>query len=137
MTAKEYLKQARHLDQLIRCDQKSLEELNHLSTSIPALDYSKEKVASSGNSPHANYTFLLEKKLELEGRIKGSMAESMRLKLEIRDKLENIFPIEQRLILDYRYLQQLKWEEIGVKMGISKRTANRLHGLALKKISVP
>lgn len=137
MTAKEYLQQARHLEQVMQCDRRALEELEALTSCIPALDYSKVKVSSSVSSHDADYTFLIEKKDELERKIKRSMEEKMRVKLEIREQLENIFPLEQRLVLHYRYLHALKWEEIQEKLGISRPTANRLHGLALQKINVP
>lgn len=135
MTAKEYLSQARHLEQVMQCDRKALEELEALTSCIPALDYSKVKVSSSVKSCEADYTFLIEKKDELERKIKKSMEESMRLKLEIREQLEKIFPLEQRLVLEYRYVQALKWEEIQSVLCISRRSAHRLHGLALQQIS--
>lgn len=137
MTAKEYLQQARHLEQVMQCDRKAMEDLAVLTTCIPALDYSRVKVTSSGLASNANFTYLVEKRIELEGKIRRSLEESLRLKLEIRSQLEKVFPLEQRLVLEYRYLQALKWEEIQEKLGVSRPTANRLHGLALLKISVP
>lgn len=136
MTAKEYLQQARHLEQVMQCDRKAMEDLAVLTTCIPALDYSRVKVTSSGLASNANFTYLVEKRIELEGKIRRSLEESLRLKLEIRSQLEKVFPLEQRLVLEYRYLQALKWEEIQEKLGVSKRSAHRLHGLALQKISV-
>lgn len=47
MTAKQFLKQAYRLDELIKSNQEELMKLKEMSTSVGSFDYSKERVQTS------------------------------------------------------------------------------------------
>ena len=44
---------------------------------------------------------------------------------------------DERLVLRYRYIQGLTWEQIGLEMNADERTIRRWHGNALLHITIP
>ena len=59
------------------------------------------------------------------------------LKKQIRDVINQIEDVNEKLVLKYRYLIFLQWDEICVKMNYSKRQMYRIHDSALEKVKVP
>ena len=53
---------------------------------------------------------------------------------EIEDKIESLEAIE-RVLMRYRYIDNLKMFQIAQKMNYSERQANNIHSSALKKIA--
>ncbi len=136
MRAKEYLKQAFRLYDLIQANKDELKELEALSFSIPGTDYTKDRVQSSPRND-ASYTNIIAKIDELERVIKADINAMLTLKFEIREVINNVRDNEERLVLKYRYLNFLSWEEIAIKMNISLRTVFRIHGSALNHVVIP
>ena len=136
MKAKDYLKQAYRLDDLIQNNQQELKELQDLSTTIPATDYSKDKVQTS-HSGEASYTKIIEKIVELEDVIRADIQKLLSLKLEIRNVINDVKDNEEKLLLKCRYLNFMTWENICYQMNVSMRTAHRIHGNALQNVKVP
>ena len=136
MQAKQYLKQAYRLNELIRCNQQELEELKDLATNLPATDYSKDRVQSSP-SGDASYTKIVEKIVELEKAIKSDIEMLLSLKLEIRTVINEVVDNEEKLLLKHRYLNFTSWEDICDDMNMSMRTVHRLHSSALMSVKVP
>ena len=136
MNAKQYLKQAYRLNELIQSNQQELDELHELSTSLPGLDYSKDRVQTSGSSD-AGYTKIVEKIAELEKAIKSDIEKLLSLKLEIRTVINEVYDNEEKLLLKHRYLNFMSWDEICDEMNVSMRTAHRIHALALENVKVP
>ena len=133
MSAKQYLKQAYRLNELIQSNQKELDELHDLSISLPGTDYSKDKVQTSGSSD-ASYTKIIEKIIELEKAIESDIEKLLSLKLEIRTVINQVNDNEEKLLLKHRYLNFMSWDEICFEMNVSMRTAHRIHNLALQKV---
>ena len=133
MSAKQYLRQAYRLNELIQSNQRELDELHDLSTNLPGTDYSKDKVQTS-NSNDASYTQIVAKIIELEKVIKEDIEKMLSLKLEIRTVINEVNDNEEKLLLKYRYLSFMSWEEICDEMNVSMRTAHRIHSLALQKV---
>lgn len=136
MQAKQYLKQAYRLNELIRCNQQELEELKELSTNLPATDYSKDRVQGS-SAGDASYTKIVEKIVELERAIKADIEMLLSLKLEIRTVINEVVDNEEKLLLKHRYLNFMSWEDICDDMHMSMRTVHRLHSSALMSVKVP
>lgn len=136
MTTKEYLKQAFRLHDLIRSNEKELNELEMLSVSLPGTDYSKERVQTS-NSSDASYTDIIAKIDVLEKLIKAEIDELLALKIEIRDVISNVKNNDERLILKYRYISFFTWEDIADELNLSLRTVHRIHSDALRSVKVP
>lgn len=135
VTAKQYLEQAYRLNQFIQSSQQELADLRVMSECISGIDYSKEKVQSS-HSNDAGFAKIVEKIIELERAIKRDIEKMLSLKLEIRTAIDAVQNSDERLLLKYRYLNFMKWEEICVKMQISIRTAHRIHATAINNIKI-
>ena len=133
MQAKVYLRQAYRISQLIRSNEKELEELRELSTCISAIDPSKDCVQTSP-SGDANYVRIIEKIDELERVIKGDIERLLEQKLEIKKTIDLVSDKTEMLLLQQRYLQFMNWDEVCESMSISKRTAHRIHGRALNSV---
>lgn len=136
MNAKQYLRQAYRLNELIQSNQQELDELHELSTSLPGTDYSKDKVQTS-SSNDAGYTKIVQKIVELEDAIKTDIEKMLSLKLEIRNVINDVQDNEEKLLLKHRYLNFMSWEDICELMCVSMRTAHRIHSSALQNVNVP
>jgi len=136
MQTKTYLKQAYRLNELIQSDQQELEDLRLLAGSVPGIDYSKDKVQSSP-SGDAGFTNIVMKIIELEAAINNDIERLLALKLEIRETINAVQDNEERLLLKYRYLNFMSWEDVCSYMQVSMRTAHRIHKSALENVKVP
>lgn len=136
MQTKTYLKQAYRLNELIQSDQQELEDLRLLAGSVPGIDYSKDKVQSSP-SGDAGFTNIVMKIIELEAAINNDIERLLALKLEIRETINAVQDNEERLLLKYRYLNFMSWEDVCSYMQVSMRTAHRIHKSALENVKIP
>lgn len=136
MQAKDYLRQAYRLNELIQCNKQELANLRYLSDDIPGVDYSKDRVQTS--SPHeARFTKIVAKIIDLENAIQADIELLLSLKLEIRTVINAVKDNEERLLLKHRYLNFLSWDDICEQMNVSMRTAHRIHTSALSHVKVP
>lgn len=136
MQAKQYLKQAYRLNELIQCNQQELEDLRLLASSVPGIDYSKDRVQTSP-SGDAGFTNIVYKIIELENAINADIEKMISLKFEIRTVISNVLDNEERLILHKRYLKFETWEEICNSLNLSLRTVQRIHASALNNVVIP
>lgn len=135
MKAKEYLRQAYRLHDLIQSNKEELKNLKELSISLPGTDYSKERVQTS-NSADARYTEIIAKIDELERVIQQEIDDMLALKLEIRNVINSVKDNSEKLVLKYRYLNFFTWDNICYRMNISLKTVHRIHNNALKNVKV-
>jgi DNA-directed RNA polymerase specialized sigma subunit len=136
MTAKEYFRQAYRLDQRINSDIREAEELRSMATSIssPALT---ERVETSRCSNDAAFTRTVEKIMTLEDRINREIDLLVDLKEQIRSVISTVEDTDERMVLKYRYVHNMTWEEIGCRMSAARSTVIRWHGRALQHVSMP
>lgn len=134
VNAKQYLKQAYKLNELIESDKEELETLRSLSESISG-DMTQERVqTSASNDKIAN---IISKIVDLENEIHDEIEQLIKLKKEIRDVINKLDSVNEKLVLKYRYLMFFQWEEICDKMNYSLRQIHRIHDSALDNIEVP
>lgn len=134
MTAKQYLKQAYRLNELINSDLKMLEELREISTRINSVDTTKERIQTSGS--YDKVGDIVSKIIDLETEINNEIYKYVNIKNEIRDKINIVENKDYRLILQKRYLNFEKWEQIAVDMGYSYfHVTSRLHNKAIDSFS--
>lgn len=72
---------------------------------------------------------------ELMEELRKQMEERIQLRKEIVTRIEEMEDETEKLILRYRYIHMLKWEEIAVKMDYSWRGIHKVHGRALKNFN--
>lgn len=135
MTAKEFLNQAYRLNELINSDLEELQNLRDLSRSVssPVLD---EKVSrtKSTDPPFEKYVIRI---IDLEQQIQHEVERLIKLKSDIREAINQMENVDEKLLLRYRYINFLNWEEICVNLNVSMRTVHRLHSSALQHLKVP
>ena len=135
MTSKEYLRQAYRLDLKINSDIEEVARLRSMATSITA-PVLGDKVQSSrmGDAP---YVRSIEKILMLEKRINQEIDTLVDLKEQMRGVIEAVPDTDERMVLRYRYVHNLTWEQIGTEMNADARTVRRWHGSALLHVVRP
>lgn len=134
MNAKQFLKQAYKLNEIIENDKEELENLRSLAESI-SNDISQERVQTSvTNDKTVN---IIAQIVDLENEIYNEIKDLIALKKKIRDAINQLDDVNEKLVLKNRYLLFLQWDELCEKMNYSRRQMFRIHDLALEKIEVP
>ncbi|MCM1024426.1 MAG: hypothetical protein NC395_10265 [Prevotella sp.] len=133
LTAKEYLRQAYIIDRKIRLDTEKLAAARSaLYGKTVRYDGDGSKPAARGNVTEN----AVLRVLELEERLDREIDELSSKRAEI-ERAVNAIPDEAwREVLTRRYLLYQKWEVIAEKMNYSERHVRRLHGVALKNMSL-
>lgn len=70
-------------------------------------------------------------------KLKKEHAEAGRICSEIRETINKLKNDEEKEALERHYIQSQSWERIAERMGISRITAIRIHGKALKNLKIP
>lgn len=136
MTAKQYLRQAYRLNDLINSDLAELEQLKVLFTSVSSPNLSG--IPSSGTrKQEAPFVNAVMKIIELEKVIDAEIDRFVDLKKEIRDVINKVPDNNQKLVLKLRYIQFLKWESVAAEMDLSLKQVHRIHNEALKNVKLP
>lgn len=135
MTAKEFLKQTYRLNELITSDLEELQNLRDLSRSVssPVIGEKVSRTKSS-DPPFEKYVIKI---VDLEKQIQQEVERFVKLKTDIREAINQMEDMDEKLLLRYRYINFLHWEEICVNLNVSMRTVHRLHSLALQHLKIP
>ena len=130
MTAKEYMEQARYLDMQINSKIEQVRTLNELATKVTTV-YSDMPHSPNKNTGRMEET--IAKIIDLEHEIDRDIDALVDLKQEIIHIVNSIESAEYRTILEMRYLQFKKWEQIALSMSTNLRWVYRMHGRALNE----
>ena len=135
MTNKEYLRQAYRLDQKINSDIEEVARLREMAGNIssPVLG---DKVQTSRNRDGL-FVRNKEKILLLEEKINREIDALVDLKSQMRDVIAAVQDTDERMVLRYRYIHNLTWEQIGNELNADKSTIRRWHGSALAHVVLP
>ena len=135
MTSKEYLRQAYRLDQKINSDIEEVARLREMAASIsaPALG---DRVQTSRMS-EAPFVRSGGKIMLLEEKINREIDTLVDLKEQMREVIEAVTDRDEQMVLRYRYVHNLTWEQIGTEMNADERTIRRWHGSALLHVRLP
>lgn len=130
MNAKEYLKQIRKLDTMIRNKIAEQQQWKNIALGIVAHN-DGERVQSSGNQQKmAN---AVERYVDIEAEINESIDKLVATKQEVIETIERLDVIEYDL-LHMVYVQYFTLEEVANKCGNSYSWATTVHGRALKNV---
>lgn len=133
MTAKEYLRQAYIIDRKIKLETEKLAEMRS------AL-YGRGVSCKSDGSKHVRrgngFENALLRVMEQEERLDAEIDQLTAKRLEIEKAIAAVPNEVQREVLTRRYLLYQKWEVIAETMNYSERHIRRLHGYALKNMSL-
>lgn len=131
MNAKEFLSQAYRLDQRINSKIEQVSSLNDLATKCTATITGMPHNPNRGNDSIGN---TVAKIMDLQEEINKDIDALVDLKAEIIRTIKKLSNPEHQIILEQRYLQYMKWENIAVEMGYSIQHVFRMHDSALSEI---
>ena len=134
MTAKQYLKQARYLDERINTKIAQVSSLHDLATK--ATSTLSDMPGSPTRNTHRMEDIII-KILMLENEINADIDHLVDLKDEILSVIKAVDDEECRLLLEKRYLCFLHWEQIAVDMNYGIDNIFKLHKKALACVVVP
>lgn len=129
MGAVELLKQAYYID--VRIDNKleQMEALNALATKATTT-FGNEPVSGTRDVHKREETIC--KIVDLQNEINADIDNLVDLKRELRKTIESIPNVDYRTVLELRYLNFRKWEEIAVTMGYRLRNVHYIHDKAIE-----
>ena len=132
MTVKEYLSQAKFLDQRINSKIQQVAALNDLATKATST-----LTGMPRNPNHATSTMeeAITKIIDLQAEINQDIDTLVDLKRDLSATIKAVGDTEYQTILEKRYLCFLSWEQIAVDMGYELRWLYRLHHRALDAVS--
>lgn len=133
MNAKDYLSQARYLDQSINSKIQQLGQLNDLATKATSVLTGMPRNPSSGTSQMAD---TVVKIIDLQNEINRDIDTLVDLKADIMRLIRSVSCREYQTILEKRYLCFFSWEKIAAAMDYDIRWLYRLHGKALEEVQV-
>ena len=134
MTAKEYLKQAKHLDTKINTKLEHISSLHDLATK--ATSTLSDMPGSPTRNTHRMEDIII-KILMLENEISADIDELVDLKNNILKAVSEIEDEDCRLVIEKRYLNNEPWDEIAMDMNCGIDNVFKIHGKALKKFRIP
>ena len=76
----------------------------------------------------------MDKVLEIDEEINREIDELQTVRQEIRSALDQLEDENLKLLMEYRYIDGMTWEQVAVEMHYSYMQICRLHGKALKTI---
>lgn len=133
MTAKEYLRQAYIIDRKIKLGAEKLAEMR-------AALYGRGVSCENDGSKHVRrgngFENALLRVMEQEERLDAEIDQLTAKRAEIEKTIAAVPDPVQREVLTRRYLLYQKWEDIAEAMNYSERHIRRLHGYALKNMSL-
>lgn len=136
MTAKEYLMQAYRLDNRIKLDTEEYRTIREMAQGLSAVRYDSNTTQSNTPSD-ASFVKALNQLWELEQKLNEELCMLSALRVQIRDVIDTVKNPNERLVLSYRYMQEMKWEQIAQEMSADAKTIRRWHGDALSHVVMP
>lgn len=78
----------------------------------------------------------MDKVLEIEKEVDREIDEMQIVRKEIRETLNQLEDENLKLLMEYRYIDGLTWEQIAVKMHYGFQWVCKLHGRALNRLKI-
>jgi len=132
MTAKEYLRQLRDVQEEIR-DKK--EELIRLNARAESCSSPQLTGMTSGSGAGDKVSEIVSRIVDTENYIRQQIEKLNRMTFVITQKIDSLADSRYRLILEKRYVLYKDWYTIADEMGYSVQRCYQLHGYALSAFS--
>mgnify|MGYP002740581823 FL=1 len=131
MTAKEYLAQARNIDQRINDKLAYVAQLHDMATNVSAVISNMPKSPSPNNQKMES---IIVRLADTEAEINADIDRLINLKLEIMNTIWQVEDAKASSILERRYHSFKSWEEIAAELNVSVRWVHKIHGKALEDV---
>ena len=132
MTAKEYLSQARRLEQRIGSKLEQMATLRSLTQKVTT-SLGGERVSHTRNVSSLEDTIL--RLVETENEMNQSIDALLNLRIEIGKLISALDDPDCILVLEKRYLCYQSWEKIAADLACTVRWVHRLHAKALQSMN--
>lgn len=129
---KKWLLEYRKLDQDIERD---MEELQRWKSRAEKITSSVSDMPKGGNQGD-RLQLAVDRICELEERLNGKIDAAVKRRKEIEAAIATVEDRTLQLLLQYRYIDGMTWEQIAVKMNYDYRWTLRLHGRALTRLTI-
>lgn len=101
----------------------------YLGSGVP-----KNSLNVTTNEPDGNTVNCIAKVIDLQRKLEIKLQKQLQLKAQAEELVESLKDPRERLLLRYRYMLGMRWEEIAVTMHYGYRWVLRLHQRALSKL---
>lgn len=128
MTAKEYLRSIKYLDNAINAKQAELNRLRHNAQSIRGVSYDGDKV-QGGVSDSMR---IVDKIIELNNVINAEIDRLVDLKADAHNKIEKVCNEKFISLLTDIYINGYTLEQVAERLNVNYRTVCRWYGEALQ-----
>jgi hypothetical protein len=128
VTAKEYLRQLKTLDNMVNAKLLEKERIQALTTRVSV--GSSERVQSGGGGGFENVVIRLG---ELKDEINTDVDKLYDLKIEAGELISRIEDKNLQIILSMYYISNSTFEQVAENTDMSSRWVRKLHGKAIKK----
>lgn len=132
---KQFLRKGYKINERMMEKVQEIKDIREIATSIPGIDYSRERVQSSKSSGDAGFVDVISKICEFEGDVKKSLADLVQIKIDIRNAINQLEDAKEISVLTFRYILFCTWDEICCEMNLSSRSIHRIHVDALKNLA--
>lgn len=127
---KKWLLEYRRLEQNIERDMEELQRLESRAEKITSMVSDMPKGSQQGDSLQRSVEKICELKASLNQRIDAAVEK----RKEIEAVIETLEDKTLQLLLRYRYIDGMTWEQIALKLNYSYMHVCRLHGQSLSQI---
>lgn len=128
MTAKEYLRSIKYLDNAINAKQAELDRLRHNAESIRGVSYDGDKVQGGITDSMR----IVDKIIELNNIINVEIDRLVDLKAEAHQKIEKVCNEKFISLLTDIYINGYTLEQVAERLNVNYRTVCRWYGEALQ-----
>lgn len=132
MTVKEYLTQGYYLDKRINSALREVTSLRRLALSISSPGF--EEHYNPNRPKEAAFARILEKIWVQENAINDEIDRLIELKREISHTIDQLDDVTEQMVLRFRYVNFMKWDEVAEAMDLQTRQLFKIHRRALKKL---
>ena len=136
MTVKEYLMQGYRLNNRIKIYEEEIGRLRELAATAGGISYNSEHTNPNKNTKSPFEALLLEI-IEMEQELSEMLRVLILFKRELLGFEELIENKDERLVIHYRYVDNLSFQEIGDKLCADRHTVKRWHDRALSRMQLP
>ena len=134
LSAQKYLERLHRLEELLSSNLDELQRLRQISTCISSPKWTETKVMGT-HTDEPRFASALIHISDLEKTVEADIAKTIAIRTEVREVINRISNVKEVLVLKYRYIEFLKWEEIARRMSLSKNQIHNIHRNALLKVA--
>ena len=133
LSAKEFLKQAQHIDQRINSKLEQVLSLRELATK--ATSTLSETPVSGTRNVH-RMEDIIAKMVDLESEINADIGELIEVKRDVMSVIKRVPRPEHQSLLELKYLCLKTWDDVAYELGYVYRQITRMHGAALEQVEM-